>query len=230
MCIQETVSRVRIPSSPPYSIRQRPPECLGFRGFLVSGLGHASGGGAGPGVSGAQRIADSLRDYPDDWHWHTKGYELKHSPSGFMLWVADKDHRLAEVSASGGKSESSATHGQVRATRLRRPTDLGPERYQSRHASTAALKKFCMFGVLRNERRICSGIHQNAGGPQPGGLRNVMSAIVRVLAADSIDNSTKQSWQKLIDSGASTGDSGRSCLPGTCLFTTAACARSSTGN
>ncbi|WP_277964610.1 hypothetical protein [Pseudomonas sp. RIT-To-2] len=39
----------------------------------------------------------------------------------------------------------------------------------------------------------------------PGIYRGVMSAIVRVLAADSIDNSTKQSWQKLIDSGASTG-------------------------
>lgn len=35
--------------------------------------------------------------------------------------------------------------------------------------------------------------------------RDVMPAIVRVLAADNIDNSTKQSWQKLIDSGARTG-------------------------
>lgn len=35
--------------------------------------------------------------------------------------------------------------------------------------------------------------------------RDVMPAIVRILAADSIDNSTKQSWQKLIDSGARTG-------------------------
>lgn len=35
--------------------------------------------------------------------------------------------------------------------------------------------------------------------------RDVMPAIVRVLAADNIDNSAKQSWQKLIDSGARTG-------------------------
>lgn len=35
--------------------------------------------------------------------------------------------------------------------------------------------------------------------------RDVMPAIVRVLAADSIDNSAKQSWQKLIDSGPRTG-------------------------
>ena len=35
--------------------------------------------------------------------------------------------------------------------------------------------------------------------------RDVMPAIVRILAADSLDNSTKQSWQKLIDSGPKTG-------------------------
>lgn len=39
----------------------------------------------------------------------------------------------------------------------------------------------------------------------PAIYRSVMSAIVRVLAADNIDNSTKQSWQKLIDSGPKTG-------------------------
>lgn len=39
----------------------------------------------------------------------------------------------------------------------------------------------------------------------PAIYRNVMSAIVKVLAADSIDNSTKQSWQKLIDAGGRTG-------------------------
>ncbi|MBW1251056.1 hypothetical protein I7860_30800 [Pseudomonas tolaasii] len=39
----------------------------------------------------------------------------------------------------------------------------------------------------------------------PAIYRSVMSAIVRVLAADNIDNSTKQSWQKLIDSGPRTG-------------------------
>lgn len=39
----------------------------------------------------------------------------------------------------------------------------------------------------------------------PAVYRTVMSAIVRVLAADNIDNSAKQSWQKLIDSGPRTG-------------------------
>lgn len=36
---------------------------------------------------------------------------------------------------------------------------------------------------------------------QPAIYQGVMSAVVRVLAADNIDNSAKQSWQKLIDSG-----------------------------
>ena len=35
----------------------------------------------------------------------------------------------------------------------------------------------------------------------PAVYQGVMSAVVRVLAADNIDNSTKQSWQKLIESG-----------------------------
>jgi hypothetical protein len=32
-----------------------------------------------------------------------------------------------------------------------------------------------------------------------GMYKDVMGILVRVLAADNIDNSTKQSWQKLID-------------------------------
>lgn len=55
----------------------------------------------------AQRIADSLRDFPGDWGWHAKGYELKHFPSGFMLWVANKDYGLKEVTTNGGKGEFS---------------------------------------------------------------------------------------------------------------------------
>lgn len=34
-----------------------------------------------------------------------------------------------------------------------------------------------------------------------GIYKDVMSTLVRVLAADNMDNSAKQSWQKLIDSG-----------------------------
>lgn len=41
----------------------------------------------------------------------------------------------------------------------------------------------------------------------PGVYQGVMSAIVRALAADHIDNSAKQGWQRLIDSGPQTGGS-----------------------
>ncbi|MBD1586710.1 hypothetical protein HAQ06_08540 [Pseudomonas sp. C2L12B] len=55
----------------------------------------------------AERIANSLRDFPEDWGWHHKGYELKHFPTGFVLWVANQDYGLKEVWANGGKSEFS---------------------------------------------------------------------------------------------------------------------------
>lgn len=38
--------------------------------------------------------------------------------------------------------------------------------------------------------------------------KDVMGALVRVLAADNIDNSTKQSWQKLIDADLRQGGTG----------------------
>lgn len=38
--------------------------------------------------------------------------------------------------------------------------------------------------------------------------KDVMGTLVRVLAADNIDNSTKQSWQKLIDAELSSGGQG----------------------
>ena len=41
-----------------------------------------------------------------------------------------------------------------------------------------------------------------------GIYKDVMGTLVRVLAADNIDNSTKQSWQKLIDADASNGGTG----------------------
>lgn len=46
----------------------------------------------------AERIATSLRDYPEDWGWAMKGYRLKHFPSGFLLWVANGERHLAECS------------------------------------------------------------------------------------------------------------------------------------
>ncbi|ANY85969.1 hypothetical protein [Pseudomonas putida] len=52
----------------------------------------------------AERIATSLRDYPGDWGWRHKGYELEHKPSGFVLWVANRAHGLAER-ANGCNSE-----------------------------------------------------------------------------------------------------------------------------
>jgi hypothetical protein len=41
-----------------------------------------------------------------------------------------------------------------------------------------------------------------------GIYKDVMGTLVRVLAADNIDNSTKQSWQKLIDADARQGGTG----------------------
>jgi hypothetical protein len=52
----------------------------------------------------AERIAASLRDFPGDWGWRMKGYELEHSPTGFVMWVANEEYGLAEVS-SGHKSK-----------------------------------------------------------------------------------------------------------------------------
>ena len=51
----------------------------------------------------AERIAASIRDFPDDWVWKMKGYELGHLPTGFILWVANQDYGLAEVYSTGGK-------------------------------------------------------------------------------------------------------------------------------
>lgn len=44
----------------------------------------------------AERIAESLRDFPGDWAWKHKGYTLAHVPSGFTLWVGNKDYGLGE--------------------------------------------------------------------------------------------------------------------------------------
>jgi hypothetical protein len=43
-----------------------------------------------------------------------------------------------------------------------------------------------------------------------GIYKDVMGTLVRVLAADNIDNSTKQSWQKLIDADVRQGGTGSS--------------------
>lgn len=55
----------------------------------------------------AERIAASIRDFPGDWAWKHKGYELQHVPTGFVVWVANKEFALAEVYPSGGKGEFS---------------------------------------------------------------------------------------------------------------------------
>ncbi|WP_259370199.1 hypothetical protein [Pseudomonas mosselii] len=47
----------------------------------------------------AERIAASIRDYPGDWGWRIKGHELEHTPTGFVIWVANEDYGLAEVSS-----------------------------------------------------------------------------------------------------------------------------------
>lgn len=53
----------------------------------------------------AERIAASIRDFPEDWVWKMKGYKLGHVPTGFILWVANQDYGLAEVYSTGGKGE-----------------------------------------------------------------------------------------------------------------------------
>ena len=50
----------------------------------------------------AERIAASIRDFPEDWGWARKGYDLVHVPSGFKLWVANEDYGIAEVHPNNG--------------------------------------------------------------------------------------------------------------------------------
>lgn len=61
----------------------------------------------------AERIAESIRLFPLDWAWSHKGYKLIHTPSGFMLWVANKDYGLAEVYSNGGKSDFSKPEQEI---------------------------------------------------------------------------------------------------------------------
>jgi len=45
----------------------------------------------------AERIADSLRQWPDDWSWGATGkHYLQHAPSGFRLWVSNQQRGLGE--------------------------------------------------------------------------------------------------------------------------------------
>ncbi|WP_248135675.1 hypothetical protein [Pseudomonas sp. W2Jun17] len=53
----------------------------------------------------AERIAASIRDFPEDWGWERKGFDLVHIPSGFRLWVANEDYGLAEVHPNNGKTD-----------------------------------------------------------------------------------------------------------------------------
>ena len=55
----------------------------------------------------AELIAASIRDFPDDWAWARKGYDIVHVPSGFRLWVANEDYGLAEVHENNGKTDFS---------------------------------------------------------------------------------------------------------------------------
>ncbi|ARA79611.1 hypothetical protein ACDH60_10300 [Pseudomonas ficuserectae] len=55
----------------------------------------------------ARRIAHSLREFPEDWAWKIKGYELLHVPTGFAMWVANKAYGLEEIISGGGKNKFS---------------------------------------------------------------------------------------------------------------------------
>ncbi|MBX7274600.1 hypothetical protein K2E95_01325 [Pseudomonas sp. ERGC3:01] len=61
----------------------------------------------------AERIVASIRDYPEDWGWIMKGYKLIHTPSGFVLWVANQDYGLAEVYSNGGKGDFSKAEQEI---------------------------------------------------------------------------------------------------------------------
>lgn len=61
----------------------------------------------------AERIAASIRDYPQDWAWAMKGYKMIHTPSGFVLWVANQDYGLAEVYSNGGKGDFSKPEQEI---------------------------------------------------------------------------------------------------------------------
>ncbi|AVJ21370.1 hypothetical protein CQ006_12445 [Pseudomonas cedrina] len=53
----------------------------------------------------AERIAASIRDFPEDWGWERKGFDLIHIPSGFRLWVGNEGYGLAEVHPNNGKTD-----------------------------------------------------------------------------------------------------------------------------
>ncbi|WEX16265.1 hypothetical protein P2T68_02745 [Pseudomonas sp. G11] len=61
----------------------------------------------------AERIAASIRDFPEDWGWTMKGYKMIHTPSGFVLWVANQDYGLAEVYSNGGKGDFSKPEQEI---------------------------------------------------------------------------------------------------------------------
>lgn len=61
----------------------------------------------------AELIAASIRDFPDDWGWARKGYDILHVPSGFRLWVANEDYGLAEVHENNGKTDFSKAEQQI---------------------------------------------------------------------------------------------------------------------
>lgn len=44
----------------------------------------------------AQRIADSLHDFPSDWVLDKAGHYLTHIPSGFMLWCGNEEYGVAQ--------------------------------------------------------------------------------------------------------------------------------------
>lgn len=52
----------------------------------------------------AVRIAESIRDYPEDWAWSHRGYKLGHVPSGFEIWVANEKYGLEDVTG-GSKTK-----------------------------------------------------------------------------------------------------------------------------
>ncbi|WP_395599564.1 hypothetical protein AB4P95_20165 [Pseudomonas sp. A1437] len=44
----------------------------------------------------AERIAASLREFPEDWQMNPAGHYLKHIPTGFLLWCGNEERGVGE--------------------------------------------------------------------------------------------------------------------------------------
>jgi hypothetical protein len=74
----------------------------------------------------AERIAASIRDFPEDWGWARKGFDLIHVPSGFKLWAPMKIMAWPRPTQTMGRRTSRSLSRQLSGQRL--PNGLGTAR------------------------------------------------------------------------------------------------------